>query len=251
MAYLRAMRYQNYSDAGGSPRRLPPHWQATVSRTRALFNDATHPHSSDVRDYAFTAPGVVAAAGGAGAPRLVANAAHKTKVLTTYEHGPVGFLQWLFVAHPRLFHTLKAKRPDLLMQASVLNQKLKSAQLPLCPGLSGLGDVGLGAEIGSWAGTIASVVGDLGSVYNDYRSIKSPGGTSTAAAVTQNAANAAAGQQPYSYPTSSGSTVSTTAPPSSAVTTTSSIFSGSTGIMVIGGVAIVGVIAFFGLRKKR
>ena len=194
----------------------------------------------------FRAPGLRLAPGGPGAPTLVSHAATAPKVLTSYQSGPVGFLQWLLVAHPKLFAHLKSQAPHLLTQAAAITAHMKRQSVPTCPGLSGLGaTTSWLSDIANWAGEASKVVeGGLG-VYSAYKA------ATTSPQVQQQIANAAAGQQPYSYPTSSGSAVSTTAPPSSAVTTTSSFLSGSTGIMILGGVGIVGVIAFFGLRKKK
>jgi len=203
-------------------------------------------HRSNPSDYTFRAPGLRLAPGGPGAPTLVSHAATVPKALTNYQPGPVGFLQWLLVAHPQLFAHLKSQAPHLLTQAAAITAHLKQQSVPTCPGLSGLGaTTSWASDIGNWASEASQVVeGGLG-VYAAYKA------ATTSPQVQQQIANAAAGQQPYSYPTSSGSTVSTTAPPSSAVTTTSSFLSGSTGIMILGGVGIVGVIAFFGLRKKK
>ena len=202
-------------------------------------------HRSNPSDYTIRAPGLRLAPGGPGAPTLVSHAATVPKALTNYQPGPVGFLQWLLVAHPKLFAHLKSQSPHLLTQAAAITAQMKSQSVPTCPGLSGLGDTSWLSNVSTWASEASKVVeGGLG-VYSAYKA------ATTSPQVQQQIANAAAGQQPYSYPTSSGSAVSTTAPPSSAVTTTSSFLSGSTGIMILGGAGIVGVIAFFGLRKKK
>lgn len=199
---------------------------------------------SSPSDFTVNYAGLVLAPGQGGAPRLSSSVT--PAVLTNYEPGPVGFLQWFAAAHPQAFVKFKAAAPQLLPQAAALTAELKAGGIPArCPGstVSGLGS--WLTDISSWASSAAKVAGAALGVYGAYKAATASG------QVNNNVAAAAAGQQPYAYPTTSGSAVSTGAPPASAVTTTSSIFSGSTGIMLVAGVGIVGTILFVALRKRR
>ena len=182
-----------------------------------------------------TRSGLVASSGSGGAARLTL--AHHAEILTRYEPGPVGFLQWLATAQPKAFANLKATHPQVLRDAIPITAALKMgahADIPLCSGagLSGLSS--FSSTIGNWGTSLSKWLTPAVNLYGEYSQIKA------------NAANATSGGQPVNY----GGTANTYAPPASAVTSTGSAFSGSTGIMLVGGAAIVGVILFAALRKK-
>ncbi|MHB1430282.1 MAG: hypothetical protein ACYCVW_16485 [Rhodocyclaceae bacterium] len=200
----------------------------------AYLGNTNHPSQ-----YTLKQNGLVLAAGSGGAPRLQAVATPQP--LSDYEPGPVGFLQWLAATNPHAFANLKATHPQVLQMAPAITAAIKSqgsaASSPTCPGVAGyLGGLGsLTSDLSSWSNTLSSWVNTAAKTYLTYTAIKN------------NAAVAATGAQPVNYT----GTAPTSAPPASAVTSTSSILSGSTGMILIGGAAIVGALAYFGLRKKK
>ncbi|MHB1430315.1 MAG: hypothetical protein ACYCVW_16650 [Rhodocyclaceae bacterium] len=211
-----------------------PSWSATPDVRLPAGATVNHPSQ-----YTLHADGLVLAAGAGGAPRLPVVAS--VKPLTGYEPGPVGFLQWLAATNPKAFANLKATHPQVLQMAPAITAALKAeahgAATSTCPGVAGyLGGLGsLTSDLSSWSNTLSSWVNTAAKTYLTYTAIKN------------NASVASSGGQPIDYT----GTAPTYAPPASAVTSTSSILSGSTGIMLVGGAAIVGVLAFFGLRKKK
>lgn len=183
-----------------------------------------------------TRSGLVASSGSGGAARLTL--AHHAETLTRYEPGPVGFLQWLATTQPKAFSNLKATHPQVLIDAIPITAAIKSgshAGIKPCTqaGLSGLGS--FSSDLSSWGNTLSSWLKPAVQAYGDYAQIKA------------NASNATSGGQPVNY----GGTANGYAPPVSSVTSTGSMFSGSTGIMLVGGAAIIGVILFAAMRKKR
>lgn len=165
--------------------------------------------------------------------------ASRPAALRQYARGPVGFLQWLAATHPLIFKHIKEKRPELLAQAGVLTESLeKQVPVPACPGARAAGLAGFGDwtdAVTSWIGQIGTVASSAMNTYSQYKQIvaKPP--------VQQQLQQVAVGQPPLAYGPAPAR------PPAPATVTAGAGGFGTTGLMIMGGAALL--VGFLVLKK--